>query len=473
MEVASEASALSPAPAPVSAPAPEVKEQQTPETPVTEPLSNGTGASSPSPAASPAEEAPALASPAIPEPATQPEPEQLPVNGLSLEEPKPEVPEEKTEETKPDPSPAAETVEIAPAPEIPVKEVCVQQMPLLESTPPPLPANPPPSSVASFAASTMAPELSAASIPDTADTAPRIEPLPNTTTTIDQTQSQPLTSESDATELPSPLKETIEGIQLVADAIEPQLRTEVIAVLAKVNVPVPSEVQAVPHAESVEVEDIPMVTEDQNELSQVEEIKEQGDKIVDTIEVISERIPTDAPVTESSPELKIEQIPEPEITTSEIDDTPLPPPPAQDDFEMETNLEHVDQNSDDDIKVIPEPITEPEKIIEANHVSVLELTNGVDETSLKVNSLTAAENAKNIAKVIAVTVTEKDVKMECNGEAGDSNVSDKELTNSQVVGSEVTCENGVAGYAPPPPAAPPAPAAHTPQVNKNRTVLLL
>ncbi|XP_053612786.1 A-kinase anchor protein 200-like isoform X2 [Plodia interpunctella] len=98
----------------------ESKDEKTPETPVTEPITNGTSTPE-SKVETPAEE-PAVAIPETnrPEPKAEPEPEQLPVNGLSLEEAKHEAAEApQSEESKPE-EPIAETTESTPAPEIPV-----------------------------------------------------------------------------------------------------------------------------------------------------------------------------------------------------------------------------------------------------------------------------------------------------------------------------------------------------------------
>ncbi|XP_073949385.1 uncharacterized protein isoform X5 [Choristoneura fumiferana] len=102
----------------------EVKEEQTPETPVTEPLTNGSSTPE-SPkvetlASDEAAPAPVVEQPPA-TPALETTPEQLPVNGLSLEETKKEAPEvAPIEESKPeDPTPVAK--ETDPVPEIPVK----------------------------------------------------------------------------------------------------------------------------------------------------------------------------------------------------------------------------------------------------------------------------------------------------------------------------------------------------------------
>lgn len=142
----------------------ENKDEKTPETPETEPLTNGSSAPETPKEATPIkEEAPVAVNEAIPEePKIEAEPEQLPVNGLSLEEKKdlPAEDDKKVEIPESKPEEPTSATEIVPVPEISDKsEVCVDKTPLLESNPPPLPANPPPSSVASFAATTMAPHL--------------------------------------------------------------------------------------------------------------------------------------------------------------------------------------------------------------------------------------------------------------------------------------------------------------------------
>ncbi|XP_062527530.1 A-kinase anchor protein 200 isoform X1 [Bombyx mori] len=156
----------------------EANEDKTPETPVTEPITNGH--STP--------ETPQVETLAADQPVehvvnpdadkteskAEPEPEQLPVNGLSLEQSKTETPEVNVKTVEIVESKIEESVaekEVVSVPEIPViKEVCVEKVPLIEPSPPPLPANPPPSSVASFAATTMAPEMTDASLPNTAET---------------------------------------------------------------------------------------------------------------------------------------------------------------------------------------------------------------------------------------------------------------------------------------------------------------
>ncbi|XP_034826993.1 A-kinase anchor protein 200-like [Maniola hyperantus] len=138
----------------------ETRDEKTPETPVTEPITNGS--SSPE---TPQEQTPTTDEPTnatkenerTESPKDEVVPEHLPINGLSLEEPKIEISEPVEIVAK-----AEETIveKSEPVPATPDKnEVCVEKSPLIEPSPPPLPANPPPSSVASFAATTMAPEL--------------------------------------------------------------------------------------------------------------------------------------------------------------------------------------------------------------------------------------------------------------------------------------------------------------------------
>ncbi|XP_075974887.1 uncharacterized protein LOC142975739 isoform X4 [Anticarsia gemmatalis] len=99
----------------------EVKEDKTPETPVTEPITNGSSTPESPKAETPVVEEAAAPSPEVerPEPIAETEPEKLPVNGLSLDEPAKETTEnEKNEDSKEES--VAETPEIVP--EISVKK---------------------------------------------------------------------------------------------------------------------------------------------------------------------------------------------------------------------------------------------------------------------------------------------------------------------------------------------------------------
>ncbi|XP_045769021.1 A-kinase anchor protein 200 [Maniola jurtina] len=151
----------------------ETRDEKTPDTPVTEPITNGSSSPETPPEQTPTTDEPTNATKEnerTESPKEEVAPEQLPINGLPLEEPKIEIAEPvetvacKAEET------TVEKSEPVPATEIPDKnEVCVEKSPLIEPSPPPLPANPPPSSVASFAATTMAPELTDASLANPAE----------------------------------------------------------------------------------------------------------------------------------------------------------------------------------------------------------------------------------------------------------------------------------------------------------------
>lgn len=95
----------------------DVKEDKTPDTPVTEPITNGSSTPETPKVETPVVEEPAVASPSPvserPEPKAETEPEKLPVNGLSLEEPAKVLSEnEKNEDSKEEST--AETTEIVP-----------------------------------------------------------------------------------------------------------------------------------------------------------------------------------------------------------------------------------------------------------------------------------------------------------------------------------------------------------------------
>ncbi|KAG6453087.1 hypothetical protein O3G_MSEX007958 [Manduca sexta] len=213
----------------------EAKDEKAPDTPVTEPITNGSSTpESPKIETPAAEEITAI----VPdEDKTEVTPEsvpELPINGLSLEETKNEIPEieNKIEEivaSKPEETPV-ETTEVVPVPEIPVnKEVCVEQVPLIEPTPPPLPANPPPSSVASFAATTMAPELTDASLSNTAETTVPAQPSAmDSKISFNDNHSDPqtnLTNVTDVLTLPSKESEE-ENVNDNLNKIEPNVVLE-------------------------------------------------------------------------------------------------------------------------------------------------------------------------------------------------------------------------------------------------------
>ncbi|XP_068632963.1 A-kinase anchor protein 200 [Battus philenor] len=211
----------------------ETKDEKTPETPVTEPITNGSNTpESPKTDPSPIDESnPETPQDIRPEPnVALPEPEQLPVNGLSLEEPKVEVVEMAKSEESNIEKPTSDAPESVPVAEIPViKEVCVEQISMIEPSPPPLPANPPPSSVVSFAATTMAPELTDASLATdiTSSTAP-ISIATTTTEAIDEdrVQSNLNHAEKPITDVLSITKETLEDTTPEVDQNKEQVETE-------------------------------------------------------------------------------------------------------------------------------------------------------------------------------------------------------------------------------------------------------
>ncbi|XP_023935372.1 A-kinase anchor protein 200 [Bicyclus anynana] len=182
----------------------ETAEEKTPETPVTEPITNGSNTPE-----SPKEITPTTVEPTnatkeiertdLPKDEVQPEP--LPVNGLAQEEPKIETTEPVASKVE---EPIVEKPEPVPATEIDKNEVCVEKSPIIEPSPPPLPANPPPSSVASFAATTMAPELTDASLANSAE-------ITSNTTCID-------TPETDSVNQAEPVSIEVQPTQSVVES---------------------------------------------------------------------------------------------------------------------------------------------------------------------------------------------------------------------------------------------------------------
>ncbi|XP_038214956.1 A-kinase anchor protein 200 [Zerene cesonia] len=303
----------------------ENKDEKTPETPVTEPLTNGS--STP--------ESPKVETPIIeeaknenktdvrPEPQVEVEPEKLPVNGLSLEESKkdePEVPEidsNKAEENK-----VEITEEKVPASEIPVtKEVCVDQTPLIESTPPPLPANPPPSSVASFAATTMAPELADASLANNADItkpAPADESPVNNDNTNDLVPTETLSTEAVKTYVEIEVNEPPAQLD---DSTEAKIETNAIEQLS---------------ANEGALDSLP--SQEDHEVS------------IKTVEENVSDIPVcDEPARDNEPELENKiSLPEHVDVEGTLEDQEALPPPAEELMNGSSDVEmpHVEQDSE-------------------------------------------------------------------------------------------------------------------------------
>lgn len=426
-----------------------VKEETTPSTPVTEPLTNGSStpeeaAPAPAPAPTPAP-APSV-TPVLdadkPEVKPDPEPEQLPLNGLSLQDSKPEPAEpEKTDEIKPE-APVVETVETAPAPEIPVKEVCVERMPLLEPTPPPLPANPPPSSVVSFAATTMAPELTDASLPNTADTTLALPDLDSTTNITDshvlandvssalktnEVESEPQAIEQELAP-PAPVDDEPKATnEAISSQIEINRKSDnVVTVVEQVDESTSKPVDVAPELveSKPEVVDVsPVLIESKLVLvdvtpelieSKPEPVENITQEVVETIpeqivpvdivETKLESVAADsAPEPESNDEIVNESepelidIPPPEVESPSTTESPLPPPPPmQDDEDIGDSL------ALDDIKPFPEDI-QPE--IEANH-AVGNIVNGV-------NGISPDDSTNEDEKIV---VKEEVTVAACNGD---------------------------------------------------------
>ncbi|CAG9113905.1 unnamed protein product [Plutella xylostella] len=407
---------------------PEAKDDKTPETPVTEPITNGSSTPESPKVESVAREAAAAASPAVDRPEATPvaEPEQLPLNGLSLQEPKKEVAEvPETVESKPE-EPVAEP-EPVPAPEIPVKsEVCVETVPLVESTPPPLPANPPPSSVASFAATTMAPELTDAALANTAteDSAPAIPitetspvvtaepqisapkdtveptlPPPPQTCNIDELPAEVITDEP----ISKPTEEVIESPVVVPDVEIPQP-----------EVKEPEAIDDVPAAEmpAVPTEEIPAVPSDEVIAVPSEEIAVVPAEEISAVpsEEISTVPSVDIPVVPESDEKIDEPIPEP-ISEDKVPIVPISQGPMGDvAIEPIVSDEKTETIVNNDAEIISSTVVNSNHISSTIEANGLNGSNGTDDEKLNYNE-TEQENLKNKTKD-AIEIAHD---IECNG----------------------------------------------------------
>ncbi|KPJ12021.1 hypothetical protein RR48_06391 [Papilio machaon] len=392
----------------------ETKDEKTPETPVTEPITNGSNTpESPKTESSPTDEPipetpedndrpePKAASPepkaATPEPkAAMPEPEKLPVNGLSLEEPKVEAPEvPKCEESSVE-KVTSETSESVPAPEIPVtKEVCVEQMPLIEPSPPPLPANPPPSSVASFAATTMAPELTDASLATPTDVTTTAAPIATTepdpdTDIVDRDALESNTAQLDAekavAEVPTAVTETVEVIKapIVIDEVKPE----------QVNIPTS---------------------------------KENG--VIDSNVDAMDGTKTENVATDTTPALTIvpDHVDIPEIVINESQPT--------NDLTHHDETDDQTQQDDDTYAAGDKEIISDKKIVEDKKIEEV-MTTELSATTTEI------ENLKNSAKVVEEDLTEK----KCNGLIEEEK-NEAEITPADKIGEATTQEDSM----PPPP----------------------
>ncbi|XP_022835400.1 uncharacterized protein LOC111362874 isoform X2 [Spodoptera litura] len=363
----------------------ETKEEKTPETPVTEPITNGSSTPETPKDESPVVEEPVATSPAVDSPEPQPEtlPEQLPVNGLSLEEPVKEIVKvEQNEESKE--APVADTTEIVP--EIPVKkEVCVEQMPLIDSTPPPLPANPPPSSVASFAATTMAPESSDASLANTADNA--IPPPISDPIAIDKLDELSPLSDNELTitptvsnEFSSPLKQDSEEVSVYIAPIESETN------------PIPEEDTS--KVETVKVESAVVEVSVINNETEIESKETSGHDM---------EIPAPSSDNLELPEEKND-------ISNGTEDLPSPPSPICDDIDVINEINDV--NLDNTQVTIGETT---DIVINSNHISDTENSTPSDNdigSKYSEQNVKAKDSLGNLIETI-----------ECNG-----NIEDEKLT---------------------------------------------
>ncbi|PZC85147.1 A-kinase anchor protein 200 isoform X1 [Helicoverpa armigera] len=378
----------------------EVKEEKAPETPVTELITNGsTTPESPKDEIPVEVEDPAAASPEIDRPEPQPEtqPEQLPVNGLSLEEPAKETVKVETNvESKEEPT--ADSTEIVP--EISVKkEVCVEQMPLIDSTPPPLPANPPPSSVASFAATTMAPESTDASLANTADNAissPTSDPI--TKDKLDDLSPLPenelSVTQKVSNELPIPVEEDSEKKSVPLAEIETEIETE-------------NELHNAVTTEGT-IEVVNVKTESIMNEEQIDNKTEVEN--TDALQTIDAVVP--APPSEDLQNVPIEK----NELTNAGEDLPSPPSPISDEIETDKMVNDNDESTQvtiheiKEVEVISNHISDSDKIILPEN----QVENGDDEFDVKAKSKGSPDNLLET--------------IECNG-----NSEEEKLTSNKEV----------------------------------------
>ncbi|CAB3223718.1 unnamed protein product [Arctia plantaginis] len=432
----------------------DIKEDKTPETPVTEPITNGSSTPESPKAETPVVEEAAAPSPVIerPQSKTEVEPEQLPVNGLSIAEPT----EKTTEIVKNEDIKEASTAETTePVPEISVKkEVCVEQMPLIDSTPPPLPANPPPSSVASFAATTMAPELSDASLANTADNATLPPALPPSDPVVKdkvyEIDSKPKDSatvaQSDSNELSPPVekvsevtshpvtengienntKETIilttvpvECNKLTVDNVksENELIEKLLVEKAKVS-PDPEMLSYPPKINEVEISSCNVIKELLNDTEEMStkllpELPAPALELIEKSEIQKEHISPEklcqhsemdvtspsefTKVTEIDKEMDqvtvtlVETVIEEKLENSESE---MPSPPSED-FVVSDDTD--EKNTDEDLPDPPPPLNEDDFLLVKSSVSAKSETT-LDKTEIVVNSDNIPDSEETYSK---------------------------------------------------------------------------
>lgn len=478
----------------------ETKDEKPAETPVTEPITNGsTTPESPKVEVPAVEEAAPVASPESDKSETEdikpePVPEQLPVNGLSLEETKSEETEvAKVEESKSDETPA-ESTETAPAIEIPVKkEVCVEQMPLIEPTPPPLPANPPPSSVASFAATTMALDLTEASLANTAENAISTPPavLDTKTDTLNKTltevQSELTNSETSVEVLSSLTKTTdineiikqtdsgsigttdqlITNEQLVAESettevisaiVQKKLTHEEITVKASLeNSDESLEPEAASENKQLLPEPAPLMPEQVNETTLIPDSlndqyalmpKSINEPPASILEAVSEPIAvTPEPVTLVQESADIISDPvtllSETLSHSDINDDLLPPPPEDDEINPKIKVVSTKQIE----SVERENHEEKGNIVNCNYEFTE--TNSIADHALNGNQ-EEQENVKNKSKDSLGNVIEK---IECNG-----NIDEVEVVTKEEISTPAQAIEAAVAKTTPEDSLPPSPS---------------
>lgn len=331
-------------------------DEKTPETPVTEPMTNGSSApespkeevrqngesapvDEPAVVAEPAPPAPEAAKPAeVQPPAPEvPSVESLPINGLKIDD---SPAEEVKVESKVDAPPAP--AEVTPAPEVCVAKEKPEVAESAEVAPPPLPANPPPSSLTIFAETTMAPHLvdkpvagelpvvdvdaSLSSIPppipvntatddaqqaNSETTVCEIKPVDNvpsaSSNDIVQNQSPP-TSDEKIFETPIIANNTIntplESVPLVNETneiVDSCVKSEIVenlAVVSTTNVPdIPA-----PSSETEPISPVSQITE--NKTALLEESVVDNKPIQETVDVVpvAESAPVSEPIEQTATE---------------------------------------------------------------------------------------------------------------------------------------------------------------------------
>ncbi|XP_026732375.1 uncharacterized protein LOC113497167 isoform X1 [Trichoplusia ni] len=287
-------------------------------------------------------------------------------------------------------------------------------MPLIDSTPPPLPANPPPSSVASFAATTMAPETTDASLANTADNAIPPPPPPSDPITTDNLDEPTPKSENELTsaqpisnEAPLPINDVSEESSvLVAQTPQTLEENEPKETRSDDNVPledkdVPTDVEDVVNTETAAIEES-IINKDNEETS-------------DNTEV-------DIP----APPSEVLDLPEDEADVpNSIEDLPSPPSPICEDVDdVIAENDIIKENIDNTQVPIPEA---NEILINSNHISeVVENSSSYPEKDVvNDNALDAEKALKTKSKDSLGNLIET---IECNG-----NVEhDKLITENEI-----------------------------------------